>query len=133
MDDVRGHDAAADHDDAARRPRTSSAPARTSRAASSPAITATTFSSTESRLNLCSDGRFVEDVETYSDFGPPTHYRYEGRWEVVQACVHRRRRERARAPAQPDGSEGFVDFVAQGGKVFTNGREVSVQASGVCT
>ena len=32
-----------------------------------------------------------------------------------------------------DGSEGFVDFVAQGGKVFTDGREVSVQASGLCT
>ena len=32
-----------------------------------------------------------------------------------------------------DGSEGFVEFVAQGGRVFANGREVSVQASGVCT
>ena len=93
-------------------------------------ISTTTFGSAESRLHLCSNGRFVEDVETYSDFGPPTHYRYEGSWEVIQASYTADVVSGRVRRLNQDGSEGFIEFVAQGGKVFTDGSEVSVQASG---
>jgi endonuclease YncB( thermonuclease family) len=106
-------------------------------------ITATTFSSTESHLHLCSDGRFVEDVSTYSQFGggsesplpdsDATHQRYGGGWEVV-AAEYRPEGAGARVRRlNDDGTETFVDFVATGAGVTVNGAPVSTQTSGICT
>jgi endonuclease YncB( thermonuclease family) len=95
-------------------------------------ITTTTFSSAESRLHLCSDGSYVEEVSTYSDFGGSTATRYTGRWEVLDAEY---RDTTARASVRrlnDDGTIGFVEFVARGGQVTVNGNVVSVQASAVC-
>ena len=106
-------------------------------------ITATTFSSTESRLNLCSDGSLIEDVSTFSDFGDPsenplpdsdaTHQRYQGRWEVVSALYTADQASAKVRRINQDGSEGFIDFVAQGGRVTANGFSVSAQVSSACT
>ena len=87
-------------------------------------ITTTTFSSSESRLNFCSDGRFVEDVETYSDFGGSTYGRYEGRWEVLSADYRAGYAAARVRRLNQDGTEGFVDIVAQGGGVTVNGNSV---------
>ncbi len=106
-------------------------------------ITATTFSSTESHLNLCSDGSFIEDVSTYSDFGDTstnpltdsdaTHQRYQGRWEVVSATSAADRASARVRRINQDGSEGFVDFVATGRGVTVNGFSVSAGMSSTCT
>ncbi|HET6548412.1 MAG TPA: hypothetical protein VFG79_08155 [Solirubrobacter sp.] len=97
-------------------------------------ITTTTFSSTESRLNLCSDGTFVEDVETYSDFGGSTYGTYRGRWEVLAAEY----RPDGSATADvrrlnDDGTIGYVTIAAAGGQVTVNGSPVSVNSSSVCS
>jgi endonuclease YncB( thermonuclease family) len=106
-------------------------------------ITATTFSSTESHLNLCSDGSFIEDVSTFSDFGDPstnplpdsdaTHQRYQGTWEVVSATYTADSASARVRRANQDGSEGFIDFVATGRGVTVNGFSVSAGMSSTCT
>jgi endonuclease YncB( thermonuclease family) len=95
-------------------------------------LTTTTFSSAESRLHLCSDGSFVEYVETYSDFGGSTYGTYRGRWEVT-AAEYRAEMAGARVRRlNDDGTEGWVEVVAQGGSVTVNGSVVTVQASDAC-
>lgn len=105
-------------------------------------VTATTFSSSESHLHLCSDGRFVEDVSTYNEFGggsesplpdsDATHQRYRGGWEVV-AAEYRPEGAGARVRRlNDDGTETFVDFVATSSGVTVNGAPVSTQMSGIC-
>lgn len=95
-------------------------------------ITTTTFSSAESRLHLCSDGSFVEYVETFSDFGGSTFGTYRGRWEVI-AAEYRTDFAGARVHRlNADGTEGFLDIVAQGGQVTSNGAIVSVRTSDAC-
>ena len=96
-------------------------------------IRTTTFSSTESRLHLCSDGSFLDQVWTYSDFGGTTYGEYRGRWEVI-AAEYRTGYAGARVRRlNNDGTEGFLDVVAQGGRITTNGEAASVEPSDACT
>lgn len=105
-------------------------------------ITATTFSSSETHLHLCADGRFVEDVSTYSEFGSgseyplpdsdATHRRYGGTWEVL-AAEYRTEGAAARVRrVYDDGTESVLDFVATASGVTVNGASVSTQTSAVC-
>jgi micrococcal nuclease len=94
--------------------------------------TPSSFSSSESRLHLCSDGSFYEQVWTYSDFGGTTYGEYRGRWEVI-AAEYRTGFAGARVRrANNDGSEGFLDIVAQGGRITTNGEAASADVSDAC-
>jgi endonuclease YncB( thermonuclease family) len=96
-------------------------------------ITTTTFSSAESRLHLCSDGSYVEEVSTYSDFGGSTAARYTGRWEVLSAQYSATSAQASVRRLNDDGTIGFVEFaVVNGGQVTVNGNVVSVATSGVC-
>ena len=106
-------------------------------------ITATTFSSTESHLNLCTDGSFIEDVSTFSEFGDPstnplpdsdaTHQRYQGTWEVVSATYTADSASARVRRVNQDGSEGFIDFFANARGVTANGFSVSAGMSSTCT
>ncbi|WP_028063600.1 thermonuclease family protein [Solirubrobacter soli] len=96
-------------------------------------ITTTTFSSSESHLNLCSDGSYVEDVSTYSDFGGSTSGRYTGRWEVVSATYDATGARATVRRDNDDGTTGWVEFTATATQVTVNGNVVSVQPSSTCT
>ena len=96
-------------------------------------ITTTTFSSSESHLNLCSDGSYVEDVSTYSDFGGSTSGRYTGRWEVVSATYDATGARATVRRDNDDGTTGWVEFAATANQVTVNGNAVSVQTSSTCT
>jgi endonuclease YncB( thermonuclease family) len=95
-------------------------------------ITTTTFSSSESHLNLCSDGTFVEDVSTYSDFGGSTSGRYTGRWEVTAAAYEATSARATVRRDNADGTTGWVEIAATPSQVTVNGNAVSVQSSAVC-
>jgi endonuclease YncB( thermonuclease family) len=95
-------------------------------------LNATTFSSSESHLHMCSDGRYIEDVSTFSDLSGTFTARTEGFWEVLTAeytATSGAARVRLR---NPDGTEGFSDFLAQGSAVFVNNTQVTVNRSDLC-
>ena len=95
-------------------------------------ITTTTFSSAESHLHLCSDGSYVEEVSTYSDFGGSTAARYTGRWKVTSATYDATGARASVRRDNADGTTGWVEFAASSNPVTVNGDAVSVQTSGVC-
>ena len=95
-------------------------------------ITTTTFSSAESRLHLCSDGSYVEEVSTYSELAGSTAARYTGRWEVTGAQYDSTGARASVRRDNDDGTTGFVEFAATSTQVTVNGNVVSVQTSGVC-
>jgi endonuclease YncB( thermonuclease family) len=95
-------------------------------------ITTTTFSSSESHLHLCSDGSFVEDVSTYSDFGGSTSGRYTGRWAVTAASYDASSARATVRRDNADGTTGWVEFAATPSQVTVNGYVVSVASSSVC-
>jgi endonuclease YncB( thermonuclease family) len=96
-------------------------------------LTATTFSSSESRLHLCSDGRYIEDISSFSDLSGSFTSRTEGLWEVLTA-EYTAATGAARIRLQnPDGTEGFSSFFAEtGGPVFVNNTQVTVNSSDLC-
>jgi endonuclease YncB( thermonuclease family) len=95
-------------------------------------LTTTTFSSSESHLHMCGDGRYIEDVSTFSDLSGSFTARTEGLWEVLTA-EYTATSATARVRLQnPDGTQGFSDFFAQGTSVFVNGTQVSVNRSDLC-
>lgn len=95
-------------------------------------LTTTTFSSSESRLHMCADGRYIEDISSFSDLSGSFTSRTEGLWEVLTA-EYTATSATARVRLQnPDGSQGFSDFSVQGASVFVNGTQVSVNSSDIC-
>ena len=95
-------------------------------------LTTTTFSSSESHLHMCADGRYIEDVSSFSDLSGSFTARTEGLWEVLTA-EYTASSGMARVQLRnPDGTQGFSDFFAQGGAVFVNGTQVSVNRSDLC-
>jgi micrococcal nuclease len=95
-------------------------------------LTTTTFSSSESRLHICADGRYIEDVSTFSDLSGSITARTEGLWEVLTAEYTATSGAARVQLRNPDGMQGFSDFFTQGGAVFVNGTQVSVDRSDLC-
>lgn len=95
-------------------------------------LTTTTFSSSESHLHMCADGRYIEDVSTFSDLSGSFTARTEGLWEVLTAEYTATSAAARVQLRNPDGTQGFSDFFAQGSSVFVNGTQVSVNRSDLC-
>jgi endonuclease YncB( thermonuclease family) len=94
--------------------------------------TPSSTSSSESHLNLCADGRYVEDVSTYSEYGGSTDFRYTGTWEVVEAIYTPQYAGAHVIRHNDDGTTGDVFFYVAGGIVYVNGNQVTVNAASLC-
>ncbi len=97
-------------------------------------ITADTFHSNEIRLNLCSDGTYVQDVSYHSDFSGDSFSRGTGTWEI-SAAQYTPQYGAARVLLHgSDGSEGVDDFYATGPTaVWVNGQRTAyVGPSDLC-
>ena len=96
-------------------------------------ITTTSFSSAESHLHLCSDGTYVEDVSTYSDFGGstvrPLHRPLAGHRGDLR---HRRRPRDASAATTPTARPAGSSSRPPPPRSPSTATPVSVQTSGVC-
>ncbi len=65
-------------------------------------LTASLFSSSEIRLHLCSDGRYIQDSTYDSDFGGHELSRDTGRWDITDAIANGSTLPPAsRAPGKP--------------------------------
>jgi hypothetical protein len=89
-------------------------------------------SEVESHLNLCTDGRYVEHVTTFSEYGGSTDGTYTGTWEVTEAQYTDQYGAAHVVRHNDDGTLGDVYFYAAGGHVYVNGKEVSVNAASLC-
>jgi micrococcal nuclease len=95
-------------------------------------FSSTVYTSTDSYLNLCPDGTYIEEISFYSSLGAQSVERFTGTWQVL-AAEYGAQGAAARVQFNnSNGTVGYSDFVAANNAVYINGKVNEVQPSQAC-